>query len=712
VQTRLNVLRTIHAHDYPDVAARLLADLRREPQSLTLLSGRDQAALHWLAKYSASSATQPSGENVLPNPAGGGEVPYPAVAVLDYRQADLGGVSTNLGDYIQTLALLGNIARFTKLRLHGDEALVSFTSNLQSRVPGQLRVASSGRPVTLLAVNRDASHESNPPAGTWMFAHGWYMSPNFAGVYSFPFHKNIRPIFISFHLHAADMLTSRAKGYLRRHAPIGCRDWSTVYLLRNLDIPAFFSGCLTSTLDNIFVTDRKPMGGRVAYIDADRPNDRCAIRLSHEIGTLPCNDLTTNLLLAQDRMESYCTDYERLVTSRLHCYLPARALGCDVSFKPAKGQDSRFEGLRHLGRPQIGAMGTALRGKLSVLLSLIVSGQHESVYKKWRELCEDNVEQAARRFQSRSFVIPFATELPPLSRELARKCRSFAPSTARLEPAVALATFADRAAMVPLATMLCSALFNTSSPIRAFVLCRGIADNEYHSFATAFPEIEFCFCPLDGVRRFPGPEWGNVQPGPDMLLLPLVFPGLERVIFLDAGAVILGDIAELHRTNLAGFRFAAKATASGRKTALELVDIDAVRLPPVLASDFRRRLYGGPPLDRTNVDTDVMVLDLAKLRDEAFSEFAWTYLKRFGIGHAQAFNYCAKHPFQLLPSEWNVRPEFEVVERPRLLRWPGRLKPWNARFGAGSELWWNYRGEAESRLMVEPRRRRSSGWHR
>jgi hypothetical protein len=51
--------------------------------------------------------------------------------------------------------------------------------------------------------------------------------------------------------------------YLRRYGPVGCRDLATLSFLKEHDVPAYFSGCLTLTLprertqrtDEIFLVD-------------------------------------------------------------------------------------------------------------------------------------------------------------------------------------------------------------------------------------------------------------------------------------------------------------------------------------------------------------------------------------------------------------------------------------------------------------------------
>ncbi|MEM2909445.1 MAG: polysaccharide pyruvyl transferase family protein [Nitrososphaerota archaeon] len=68
----------------------------------------------------------------------------------------------------------------------------------------------------------------------------------------FPPPKEIEPLFISFHVspHIAQRFLRREViEYLRQYEPIGCRDIWTMKLLERFGIKAYFSGCLTLTLD-------------------------------------------------------------------------------------------------------------------------------------------------------------------------------------------------------------------------------------------------------------------------------------------------------------------------------------------------------------------------------------------------------------------------------------------------------------------------------
>lgn len=68
---------------------------------------------------------------------------------------------------------------------------------------------------------------------------------------NFPPSKDIIPFFISFHVVpniANRLLTPNTINYLKKHEPIGARDFATQKLLEKHGIKSYFSGCLTLTL--------------------------------------------------------------------------------------------------------------------------------------------------------------------------------------------------------------------------------------------------------------------------------------------------------------------------------------------------------------------------------------------------------------------------------------------------------------------------------
>ena len=152
-----------------------------------------------------------------------GAVPF---AVIDYQSPDQALASGNVGDYIQTLSLLGNLARFGSVTFTGEDGLGDLATELQGRVRPKLRLPEVTGAMHLLPVNRDFSNGDDVPPGTWMIAFGWHMHPVYDLRYDFPYHPHIRPLFVSFHVNRLDMLSDDALAYLRAHGPVGCRDWT------------------------------------------------------------------------------------------------------------------------------------------------------------------------------------------------------------------------------------------------------------------------------------------------------------------------------------------------------------------------------------------------------------------------------------------------------------------------------------------------------
>ena len=81
-----------------------------------------------------------------------------------------------------------------------------------------------------------------------LIINGWFMEkPN-----NWPPSNKIIPFFISFHINPiikSFILNKNGVEYLKKHEPIGCRDLYTKLILEKKGIRAYFSGCLTLTLN-------------------------------------------------------------------------------------------------------------------------------------------------------------------------------------------------------------------------------------------------------------------------------------------------------------------------------------------------------------------------------------------------------------------------------------------------------------------------------
>ena len=200
----------------------------------------------------------------------------------------------------------------------------------------------------VMTVHRDASMYEAIPEGTWVLCFGWYMHAIFSDAPRVPAARNLRPIFVSFHCNKRDLLTPEAVEYLRRYGPVGCRDWTTVHLLLSLRRPGLLLG-LPDDHDRHGVPRAGPRrAGRTRRSPtwtSRRRTCRRRDRYRHSSDpTVRRRSFVANVRAALELLETYRTRHRRVVTSRLHCYLPVRSLGVDVDFRPPTAPTSASTG--------------------------------------------------------------------------------------------------------------------------------------------------------------------------------------------------------------------------------------------------------------------------------------------------------------------------------------------------------------------------------
>lgn len=203
--------------------------------------------------------------------------------------------------------------------------------------------------------------------------------------------ENINPFFISFHINntaAPYMLNKKGIDYLKKHEPIGCRDQFTVETLQSKGIAAYFSGCLTLTLDSYKVADEErdetiyivdplysyPSYDKVTYnlkyflksiqngnifkLGKQKKHIRSFIDssvlekaefINQELPSNKYND-EEKFQMAEELLHKYAKA-KLVITSRIHCALPCLAMGTPVIF--VNGFDSfvdscRFDGILDL----------------------------------------------------------------------------------------------------------------------------------------------------------------------------------------------------------------------------------------------------------------------------------------------------------------------------------------------------------------------------
>lgn len=202
--------------------------------------------------------------------------------------------------------------------------------------------------------------------------------------------EKISPLFISFHLNSSALstiLSDEGKVYLKKHQPIGCRDQYTAKILNENGIEAYFSGCLTLTLDRykiasgeregIYIVDplynypnfnylKNHPRGILRYLvngnilNLNKIKKHMSRIFSKELlsqaeyinQVIPGNGMTheQKFEIADSLLRKYASA-KLVITSRIHCALPCLAMGTPVIY--VNGFDNfvdtcRFDGILNL----------------------------------------------------------------------------------------------------------------------------------------------------------------------------------------------------------------------------------------------------------------------------------------------------------------------------------------------------------------------------
>lgn len=215
---------------------------------------------------------------------------------------------------------------------------------------------------------------------------GWYMHGS-----KWPPSNNIQPLFVSFHINSKAehvLLSQSSIDYLKQHEPIGCRDIRTMNLLKERNVDAYFSGCLTLTLGKSYCSNES--SGEILFADPyiyETIPSKIVKKVKKTIGCemnestmrkkimnqykniLPKSFLenfsvSTQIekIPTQYNHEEYFQKAEKLlqryakakvvITSRIHCALPCLAMGTPVIYVHSQRENeehnSRLNGILEL----------------------------------------------------------------------------------------------------------------------------------------------------------------------------------------------------------------------------------------------------------------------------------------------------------------------------------------------------------------------------
>lgn len=618
-----------------------------------------------------------------------------AFGLMSYRSVHK--ASTNIGDYFQTVAMIGLLSRFLPedCIVHGGgfEAV----NEIRKCVDRGSRPA-AGR-VDCFWIDRDLPATTPAAAPIWSPVNGWFMHPNLVGSYDFPFARNVRPIFLGMHVHQTAMLTADAVRYLKRYGPIGARDYHTVFLLLANGIDAFFAGCPTLTLDEVFGRPGpEQRSGRIRATakapKAPAPDD--ATDREHYDDTMPITPVGECLERAIDLLREY-SRAEAVRTPLLHCYLPCVATGTTVQFTNRKKEtDPRFEGLIGITEEERQTLKSRMLEKLEAVTAMILAGEdEEAVYAEWRRINQDDVTAARDLLESRRVEI-----LTPA----AGSSRLPAPSTAsylagersgqpqRREDAAEVVFCFDVNLQRPAGPTLRSLMRNASGPVRLTLLTRDIEEDWVRGLSTAYPDSELVWIDASEVSYGELNLLPHTTPSTmDRLFIPQLVDLADRVVYLDVDIVVLGDVAELFAIDLEGNAIAGREGMSPSwGCGCGMTKVIEPMLSPEQLHTFRTEFAYSQSLQFGCFNAGVLVMDLCRLRSDGFTTKLLQTVTRYGVNDQFALNLYASGAFRRLPSSWNHIATQEFLDQPNLIHFTGPIKPWDAEYTARAEVWREY----------------------
>jgi polysaccharide pyruvyl transferase WcaK-like protein len=196
---------------------------------------------------------------------------------------------------------------------------------------------------------------------------GWFCHADM----DWPPSDDLQPKYISFHINSAAekrMLDEKGVSYLKKYEPIGCRDVTTLAMLKKHNIDAYYSACITLTLKRSrFTQNLKRKGviindisykqtrylnkniikfilkGQFKKLKKYRINNKLIknfvsqsidnIDITYTKHSLPLSsdDREFRYKTGQNLLKKYA-EAELVITSRIHCALPCLALETPVIF--------------------------------------------------------------------------------------------------------------------------------------------------------------------------------------------------------------------------------------------------------------------------------------------------------------------------------------------------------------------------------------------
>lgn len=219
-------------------------------------------------------------------------------------------------------------------------------------------------PEKSIPIDREFISQFQHNSKVYTLLNGWYMNnkKKYRNIQNlkppkkiWPPSSEIDPLLISMHFtkdFIPDVLSQKSKEYLIKHGPVGARDYFTLQLLQNNNIPSYFSGCITLTLENS--CEKRSDIIYAVDIDSDcidfiKSKTKCNIEfITHKFNKKFCTN-EERLADAEELLEKY-RSAKCVITSRLHCAMPCLAFETPVLLINTQKDQYRFDGLKELVR--------------------------------------------------------------------------------------------------------------------------------------------------------------------------------------------------------------------------------------------------------------------------------------------------------------------------------------------------------------------------
>ena len=599
----------------------------------------------------------PGGKHLEPLPTTAGKRNF---GVLSYDQPGIR--SRNVGDYIQTIASIGHLLRYENLSFTGDAGLTELFAKFRSSVKDERKYAGPEAELNLVKVYRDGNVYQEIPEDTWYIAFGWYMHDIFGKSFNIPFHPNLRPILLSVFVRYPEMLTAEAIAYLKKYGPVGCRDWQSVAVLRAVGVPAFFSGCLTTTVDTLFPAP--PADHRAGTLRVDWMKDNKGPKKKQTVTAIRDKSFPENLELARNWVADYAYKYEQVLTSRLHANLPARSVGANVEFEPKNKSDSRFGGLIGINEDELDAIRNGILDKLSVLIPLIATGASEDeIYSKWVEITADDMAVADEYLAT--------AQLPEADSAAVAAAVQAAEKPASENNVTDIVVTVDKGEQPLIASAVHAIDDHTSTRYRVWLPAGALDPTQVENIESHLSN--------GTIRILPSVTFPGVNNSNDLVqaLLAELFPDHERLVVVPAAAEVRTDIAELATTDLGEALIAAKHDvrrnrSSGltlmRRTASAFGDDHLGALKHVFAS------HAGLNADFAPFDPQIAVFNPSALREEGVTQLVIGLLSEVPIGFVDALQTVVGGRYAEIDGDWNVRAPWETSADPKIVNWRGQIR--------------------------------------